>query len=160
MGDSWTQHHVDEHKKGLIVVSEPGADGILVKASLGQVAINVADLARATAFYRDRLGLTFLFDAGKMVFFDCGGVRLMLSKPEKPEFDHPSSILYLTISGIGETFERLKNVGVQFVSEPHLVAPMPDHDLWMAFFNDSEGNTLALMSREPKADATPSGGRS
>ena len=136
-------------------MSDPGTGGILATASLGQVAVNVADLERATAFYRDRLGLTFLFDAGKMVFFDCGGVRLMLSKPEKPEFDHPSSILYLAISGIRKTFERLADAGVHFVSEPHLVAPMPDHDLWMAFFNDSEGNTLALMSREPKADATP-----
>jgi catechol 2,3-dioxygenase-like lactoylglutathione lyase family enzyme len=60
----------------------------------GQIAINVHDLDRATAFYRDKLGLSLLFTAGKLAFFDCGGVRLMLDIAEKPEFHHPSSILY------------------------------------------------------------------
>ena len=125
---------------------------ILAGASLGQIAINVSDIRRATTFYKDTLGLKFLFDAGTMTFFDCGGVRLMLGVAEKPEFDHPSSILYFKVDGIKEHHERLTEVGVEFKGVPHLVAPMPDHDLWMAFFLDSEGNTMALMSEEPKAE--------
>ena len=125
---------------------------ILAEATLGQIAINVGDLGRATAFYQDTLGFKLLFDAGTMAFFDCGGVRLMLGRAEKPEFDHPSSILYFKVDGIRSHHERLCAKGVEFVGEPHLVAPMQDHDLWMAFFRDSEGNTLALMSEEPKAE--------
>lgn len=125
---------------------------ILAGASLGQIAINVSDIRRATTFYKDTLGLKFLFDAGTMTFFDCGGVRLMLGVAEKPEFDHPSSILYFKVDGIKGHHERLIEVGVEFKGVPHLVAPMPDHDLWMAFFQDSEGNTMALMSEEPKAE--------
>ncbi|MDA7497194.1 VOC family protein [bacterium] len=128
------------------------AKPILAGASLGQIAINVSDIRRATTFYKETLGLKFLFDAGTMTFFDCGGVRLMLGVAEKPEFDHPSSILYFKVDGIKKHHERLSEVGVEFKGTPHLVAPMPDHDLWMAFFQDSEGNTMALMSEEPKAD--------
>ncbi len=124
---------------------------ILAEASIGQIAINVKDLPRATKFYRDKLGVTFLFDAGTMCFFDSGGVRLMLGLAEKKEFDHPSSIVYFRVQGIQSVYERLTAIGVSFVSEPNMVAPMPDHDLWMAFFHDSEGNTLAIMSEEPKA---------
>ena len=76
----------------------------------------------------------------------------MLGVAEKPEFDHPSSILYFKITGMKAHHEKLSSVGVEFVGEPHFVAPMQDHDLWMAFFRDSEGNTMALMSEEPKAD--------
>ena len=127
-------------------------ESILAEATVGQIAINVKELQRATSFYREKLGFKFLFDAGTMSFFECGGVRLMLGVPEKPEFDHPSSILYFRVPGIQSTYERLSAVGVSFVSEPRLVAPMPDHDLWMAFLHDSEGNTLAIMSEEPKAE--------
>ena len=76
-------------------------------ARLGQVAVNVQDVARATAFYRDVLGLPFLFAAGQLAFFDCGGVRLMLDRPEKPEFDHPSSILYFLVPDIQAAHRRL-----------------------------------------------------
>ena len=75
----------------------------------------------------------------------------MLGLAEKKEFDHPSSIVYFRVQGIQSVYERLTAIGVSFVSEPNMVAPMPDHDLWMAFFHDSEGNTLAIMSEEPKA---------
>src|SRR5205814_4291557 len=112
----------------------------------GQIAINTHDTGRATAFYRDKLGLTLLFQAGKLSFFHCGGVRLMLSPPEKPEFDHPSSILYLKVPDIIAAHRQLSDAGVHFEDEPHLVARMPDHELWMTFFHDSEQNTLALMS--------------
>jgi methylmalonyl-CoA/ethylmalonyl-CoA epimerase len=113
---------------------------------IGQIAINVHDLKRATAFYRDTLGLRLLFTAGKLAFFDCGGVRLMLDTPEKPEFDHPSSILYFAVTDIKAAHQQMVAQGVRFEDEPHVIARMPDHDLWMTFFRDSEQNLLALMS--------------
>ena len=116
---------------------------------VGQIAINVHDLDRATAFYRDALGLPLLFTAGSMVFFDCGGVRLMLTPPEKPEFDHPSSILYFSVPDIKVAHERMLTGGVRFEDEPHVVARMPAYDLWMTFFRDSEENLLALTSEAP-----------
>jgi methylmalonyl-CoA/ethylmalonyl-CoA epimerase len=115
-------------------------------SGLRQVAINAHDPERATAFYRDKLGLPLLFTAGPLAFFDCGGVRLMLSRPEKPEFDHPSSILYFLVPDIQAAHQQLRNAGVKFEDAPHMVSKMPDHELWMTFFHDSEQNTLALMS--------------
>jgi catechol 2,3-dioxygenase-like lactoylglutathione lyase family enzyme len=113
---------------------------------LGQIAINAHDIQRATVFYRDKLGLHLLFTAGKLAFFDCGGIRLMLDVAEKPEFDHPSSILYFSVPDIGAAHRQLLASDVRFEDEPHVIAKMPDHDLWMTFFRDSEGNLLALMS--------------
>ncbi len=113
---------------------------------IGQIAINVKDLARAVRFYRDTLSMRFLFEVPNLAFFDCGGVRLMLSPAEKPEFDHPGSVLYYKVADITATFAALKARDVDLIDEPHLIARMPDHDLWMVFFRDSEGNTLALMS--------------
>ena len=112
---------------------------------LGQIAINVQQIDRATAFYRDILGLPLLFTAGSLAFFDCGGVRLMLTLPEKPEFDHPGSILYFTVSDIVKAHQQMLDAEVHFEDTPHLIAKMPDHDLWMTFFRDSENNLLALM---------------
>ena len=117
---------------------------------VGQIAINAHDVDRATAFYRDVLGLQHLFRAGQLSFFDCGGVRLMLDKPEKPEFDHPSSILYFQLGDICATHKRLKDAGAKFEDEPHVIAQMPKYDLWMTFFRDSENNLLALMSEVPR----------
>ena len=114
---------------------------------IGQIAIVVHDLEGAVSFYRDALGLKLLFQVPpKMAFFDCGGIRLMLSLPEKPEFDHPSSILYFSVSDIQEACRRMKLKGVAFESEPHLVAKLESHDLWLAFFRDRDANILALMS--------------
>ncbi len=118
---------------------------------IGQIAVNVHDVDRATAFYRDTLGLPLLFSAGGMAFFDCGGVRLMLARPEKPEFDHPGSILYLAVPDIKAAHQRMVASGVQFEDQPHIIARMPDHDLWMTFFHDTEGNLLALMSEVARA---------
>lgn len=112
---------------------------------LGQIAINVHDLNRAIAFYRDTLGLPLLFTAGKLAFFNCG-VRLMLGVAEKPEFDHPSSILYFAVPDIAAAHRQMQAAGVHFEDQPHVIAKMPDHDLWMTFFRDSEENLLALMS--------------
>jgi len=113
---------------------------------IGQIAINVHDTNRAVEFYRDALGLKLLFTAGQLAFLDCGGVRLMLSPPEKPEFDHPSSILYFKVDDIQAAYDRLVHLGVKIEDQPHVVARMPDHDLWLVEFRDSEGNLMALMS--------------
>ena len=114
---------------------------------IGQIAVNAHDIPRATRFYRDALGMRLLFEVPpKMAFFDAGGVRLMLSLPETAAYDHPGSILYFKVDDIVQTHAALSQRGVPFATEPHLVARMPDHELWMTFFTDSERNTLALMS--------------
>jgi methylmalonyl-CoA/ethylmalonyl-CoA epimerase len=122
------------------------AEGIGI-SRLGQIAINAHDVERASSFYQDVLGLKLLFKAPPgLAFFDCGGVRLMLSRPEKPEHDHPSSILYFAVPDIQAAHAKMKQGGVHFEDEPHLLARMPDHDLWMTFFRDSENNLMGLMS--------------
>jgi methylmalonyl-CoA/ethylmalonyl-CoA epimerase len=120
-------------------------------SKIGQIAINTYDVDRATAFYRDVLALPHLFRVGQLSFFNCGGVRLMLSPPENPQFDHPASILYFQVEDIHAAFQRLKSAGVKFEDEPHLIASMPTHELWMNHFHDTEGNLLALMSEVPNA---------
>jgi methylmalonyl-CoA/ethylmalonyl-CoA epimerase len=115
--------------------------------SIGQIAIPVKDLARAVTFYRDVLGLQFLFQAPpQLAFFNCGGVRIMLDNPADKEFANHSNILYFKVSDINATYESFKSRGAEFVDKPHLIAKMPDHELWMTFLKDTEGNTLALMS--------------
>jgi methylmalonyl-CoA/ethylmalonyl-CoA epimerase len=121
------------------------SSGIAI-SQIGQIAINVHDTDRAVAFYRDILGLKLLFSAGRLAFLDCGGIRLMLSPPERPEFDHPASILYFKVADIQAAYARLVQQKVKTESEPHVVARMPDHDLWLADFRDSEGNLMCLMS--------------
>ncbi|HSF25578.1 MAG TPA: VOC family protein [Blastocatellia bacterium] len=123
----------------------------LALSSIGQVAVNVHDVGKATIFYRDTLGMKFLFAAGDMAFFDCDGVRLMLSLPEKPEFDHPSSIIYYRVADIQRAYEILSSRGVRFEEKPILVARLQDNDLWMASFRDVDDNLLALMSEVPRA---------
>jgi methylmalonyl-CoA/ethylmalonyl-CoA epimerase len=114
---------------------------------LGQVQIGTKDVERAADFYEKVLGLKLLFKAPPgLAFFDCGGVRLMLDHPEKPEFDHASSILYFAVPDIQAAHATMKEKGVKFEDEPHMIAKMPDHDLWMTFFRDTEGNLLGLMS--------------
>ncbi|MDE3053980.1 MAG: VOC family protein, partial [Gemmatimonadota bacterium] len=109
------------------------------------------DLERATAFYRDRLGMKFLFAAPpRLAFFDAGGTRLMLDAAAEPGFDHPGSILYFDVPDVREAHTTLRARGVEFVDQPHVVAPMPNGDLWMTFFRDPDGNTMALMSVLPR----------
>jgi methylmalonyl-CoA/ethylmalonyl-CoA epimerase len=126
------------------MTAPPSGIGI---SRLGQVQIGTQDVERAADFYEHVLGLKLLFKAPPgLAFFDCGGVRLMLDRPEKPEFNHPSSILYFAVPDIQAAHARMKEKGVKFEDEPHLIARMPDHDLWMTFFRDSEGNLMGLMS--------------
>jgi methylmalonyl-CoA/ethylmalonyl-CoA epimerase len=121
-------------------------------SAIGQISITVHDLDRAVEFYRGKLGMKHLFTVSKMAFFDCGGIRLMLGVPEKPEFDHPSSIIYFKVDDIGESHRAFKARGVRFETGPHLVARMESHELWMSFFRDSEGNLLALMSEASRKE--------
>ena len=120
-------------------------------SGLGQIAITVHNLDRATAFYRDKLGFRLLFTAGKLAFFDCGGVRLMLGPAETPEFDHPSSLLYFRVADLDASYQRLVELGAKIFAPPRLIAPMATHDLWMAAFYDSEGNIHQLMSEVARA---------
>jgi catechol 2,3-dioxygenase-like lactoylglutathione lyase family enzyme len=116
-------------------------------STIGQIAVNVHDLPRAVAFYRDTLGMRLLFEAPpKMAFFDCGGVRLMLSLPETAEYDHPASIIYYKVDDIQQAAAVLQGRGVPFDSAPHLIAKLPHADLWMAFLRDVDGNPVGLMS--------------
>ena len=117
---------------------------------IGQIAIRARDIGRAVRFYRETLGMRFLFEVPNLAFFDCGGVRLMLSTAESPGFDHPGSVLYYKVADINATYDALKKCGVEFIDQPHLIAQLADHDLWMVFFRDSEENTLALMSEVPR----------
>src|SRR5688572_23236104 len=123
-------------------------------SQIGQIFINVKDVERAVKFYRDTLGIKFLFQAPpNLAFFDCGGVRLMMGIADKPEFNHPASIIYYKVADIQAAHQTLESQGVDFISEPHLVAKMPDYDLWLADFRDSEQNVLVLMSEVPRSSS-------
>jgi methylmalonyl-CoA/ethylmalonyl-CoA epimerase len=120
-------------------------------SSIGQIFVRARNLDRAVRFYRDILGMPFLFQAPpQMAFFQCGGTSVMLGVPEKAEFDHPASTVYYLVPDIASAYTTLHGRGVEFIAEPHLVHRAPDHDLWLADFRDSEGNILALMSRKPR----------
>jgi len=116
---------------------------------IGQVTITITDLEKATPFYRDALGMKHLFSAPPgLAFFAVGNVRLMLSRPETKDFIPSSSPIYFKVADIQAARDSLAARGVTFESEPHLVARMPDHELWMAFFRDPDRNLLALMSEK------------
>jgi predicted enzyme related to lactoylglutathione lyase len=117
--------------------------------SIGQIYVPVEDLRRATTFYRDTLGTPFLFEVPRMAFFDLDGIRLMLGERDGDQ-DGTASIVYFDVDDLEETHEALKGRGVEFQQGPTLIAEMEGHDLWMAFFQDSEGNQLALMSERAK----------
>jgi predicted enzyme related to lactoylglutathione lyase len=117
---------------------------------IGQIAVRAKDLDRAVRFYRDTLGMRFLFQAPpQMAFFDVGGVRLLVGVPEKAEFDHPAAVIYYKVDDIQAAHAALVARGVAFITPPHLVARLERADLWLADFHDSEGNTLVLMSEVP-----------
>lgn len=115
-------------------------------SQIGQIAVPVTDIERSIPFYRDTLGMRFLFQAPPgLAFFELSGVRLMLDGPAKAQAGN-SSVIYYRVSDLQTAFATLSKRGVQFEAKPHLIAKMPDHDLWMAFFRDPDKNLLALMS--------------
>ena len=117
--------------------------------TIAQIALTISDLDRAVAFYRDALGMPLLFQAPPgLAFFKCGSIRLMLSRPEGEFKPGASSVLYFKIAGIEVLHTSLRVRGVKFVDEPHFITRMPTHDLWMTFFKDPDGNTLALMEEK------------
>ncbi len=120
-------------------------------SAIEQIAVNAHDLERAVGFYRDKLGMKHLFSVPpNLAFFDCNGIRLMLSLPAKPEFDHPSSPIYFAVDDIQQATQTLSERGVKFEEQPIFVADMGTYDLWLAAFRDSENNILALMSHVAK----------
>ena len=125
-------------------MSTPAASPAI--SHIGQIAIVVKDVERAINFYQNTLGLPLLFRAGNLAFLMCGKTRLMLDGAAESEFDHPGSILYFSVPDINAAYEQMKSRGAEFRDQPHMIARMPDHELWMTFFMDTEGNTLALMS--------------
>jgi methylmalonyl-CoA/ethylmalonyl-CoA epimerase len=119
---------------------------------LRQVALTVSEVARSVDFYRDAVGLEFLFSAGpNLAFLDIGGVRLMLSAPEAGFEPGSSSVLYFKVADIDAAYAEMSARGVGFVDKPHFLAPMPDYDLWLCAFRDPDGNPMALMCERPKA---------
>lgn len=120
-------------------------------SQLGQISLTVSELARSVPFYRDVLGLYLLFEAPpKMAFFDLDGVRLMMTEPEDGR-PIANSVLYFKTDDIEAGYDELVDQGVSMLGEPHLVAKMQDHDLWMTFFHDPDQNVLALMAEQPKS---------
>ncbi|HJF33624.1 MAG TPA: VOC family protein [Sporosarcina psychrophila] len=114
--------------------------------SIGQIGIPINDIDRAISFYKDLLELPLLFNTDTMAFFDCDDVRLMLSLPETEQFTNASSVLYFQVDDIKQSYIQMKEKGVSFIDKPHIVAKMDSTETWMVFFNDTEGNTHALMS--------------
>jgi predicted enzyme related to lactoylglutathione lyase len=127
--------------------TEMSTERIGVEA-IGQIAIAVKDVDRAATFYEQVLGLKLLFRFPGLAFVECGGVRLMLAKPERPEFDQ-NSIIYYRVADVAAAAAELERRGVAFESQPHVVHRDERHELWMAFFRDSEGNYLGLMKEQP-----------
>ena len=116
---------------------------------IGQIGVPVRDLDAATAFYRDVLGMEFVFQVpGMMSFFNCGDIRLMLAVPTAPEYDHPNSIIYYRVADIDAAYTALTAKKVTFLRAPHSIGKMGDVVVWMAFFKDVAGNTLAIMSEK------------
>jgi methylmalonyl-CoA/ethylmalonyl-CoA epimerase len=115
---------------------------------IGQIALTVTDIARSKDFYQNILGMKFLFDAGTMAFFQCGDIRFMIGASQEAS-PRGGTLLYFKVHDIHQTHEFLKEKGVVFHQRPHLVAKMPDHELWLAFLKDPDENILGVMSEIP-----------
>jgi methylmalonyl-CoA/ethylmalonyl-CoA epimerase len=113
---------------------------------VGQIGVPVQNLERALTFYQDTLGLQLLFNTDRLAFLQCEGLRIFLSLPEKEEFSQSSSVIYFQVEDLAKMYHELKEKGVSFIDEPHIVGKMGDTEIWMAFFKDTENNTHAFMS--------------
>ncbi|UII55880.1 VOC family protein [Cytobacillus spongiae] len=122
---------------------------------VGQIGVPVKDLNRALEFYQQKLGLSLLFHTDSMAFFDCDGMRIMLTIPENETFAHASSVIYFQVSDMNATFEELTSKDVHFIGQPHLIAKKENTETWMVFFQDTEGNMHALMSELVVDERTP-----
>jgi methylmalonyl-CoA/ethylmalonyl-CoA epimerase len=122
----------------------------LSNAKVGQLLIPVSDFEKGVAFYRDVLGLPFLFSAPpQMAFFDCGGVRLLVGATPAGQVAQKGSAIYFQVADIQAIFSHLKQQGVRFAADPHVVNRTPTSELWLSEFTDPDGNQLALMSDVP-----------
>jgi methylmalonyl-CoA/ethylmalonyl-CoA epimerase len=128
-------------------------DGPVHLSEIGQIALTVRDLERAKDFYENTLGMQFLFDAGTMAFFQCGAVRLLIGASEKAAPPNDNTILYFRVADLHGVHAALRDRGVAIVQEPHLVARMKSHDLWLSFVRDPDGNMLGLMSEVARTQA-------
>jgi methylmalonyl-CoA/ethylmalonyl-CoA epimerase len=117
---------------------------------IGQIALPVRDVDRSETFYEKTIGLRKLYRFGDLSFFDCAGVRLLLDKTHDPANFKPQGCIYFRCADIAFAVGELTKRGVAFASKPHSIGKMDDHDLWMAFFTDPDGHTLALMQEAPK----------
>lgn len=125
------------------------ADAAQILQGVGQIAVRVLDLERATQFYRDVLGMAYLFTAPPgLAFFQCGTVRLMLGASEGGEHAHAASIIYYSVADLTAAHVSLQARGATFIDEPHLIHRTENYELWMVFLRDTEGNTLALMEEK------------
>lgn len=115
---------------------------------IGQIALPVSSADAAQSFYGDKLGLKFLFRFGQLVFFDCDGIRLMLEGNPKANIQPSTQCIYFRVDDIQAVHAQLHADGIAFIDTPHLVARMPDHELWMVFFKDPDGHLLALMEEK------------
>jgi methylmalonyl-CoA/ethylmalonyl-CoA epimerase len=118
-------------------------------SEIGQIALSVSDVAKATAFYRDVLGLKFLFSAGpNLAFFAAGSVRIMLTLPEGAGAVGKNSVLYFKVADLAGAHAAIVGRGATNEQGPHLIAKMPDHELWMGFVRDPDGNFIGLMQEK------------
>jgi DNA-binding CsgD family transcriptional regulator/predicted enzyme related to lactoylglutathione lyase len=135
-------------KKSALNRKERTVNSAIVLGPIGQIARSVRNITEAQAWYSTALGIPHLYTFGKLAFFDCGGIRLMLT--EEPQPAGPESTLYLRVADISAAHEDLRARGVEFISAPHLIHRHADgSEEWMAFFLDPEGRTLAIMSQSP-----------
>jgi len=122
--------------------------------SIGQIAIAVTDIFRSTAFYKDTLGLKLLFELPTgIAFFDCGGIRLMLTTLQGERADHHTSVIYYKVDDIHQATQTLKEKGATFIREPQLAAKMDGYELWNAFLRDPDENLVSITADMPPADA-------